>query len=95
MDFLDVVTHGEKGIEFRLEEFGVPKESPLANHAIAELQIAEKTGAMVLAVRTSEGRFDTTPSAQDVVRTGDTLIVLGAREQVDRLEALLRGETPS
>jgi voltage-gated potassium channel len=95
VDFLDVVTHGEKGIEFRLEEFGVPKESPLANHTIAELQIAEKTGAMVLAVRTSEGRFDTTPSAQDVIRTGDTLIVLGAREQVDRLEALLRGETPS
>ncbi len=95
VDFLDVVTHGEKGIEFRLEEFSVPKESPLANHTIAELQIAEKTGAMVLAVRTSEGRFDTTPSAQDVIRTGDTLIVLGAREQVDRLEALLRGETPS
>src|ERR687898_2166496 len=94
VDFLDVVTRGEKGIEFRLEEFGVPKESPLANHTIAELQIAEKTGAMVLAVRTSEGRFDTTPSAQDVIRTGDTLIVLGAREQVDRLEALLRGETP-
>jgi voltage-gated potassium channel len=34
VDFLDVVTRGEKGIEFRLEEFGVPKESPLANHTI-------------------------------------------------------------
>ena len=95
VDFLDVVTRGEKGIEFRLEEFGVPKESPLVNQTIAELQIGEKTGAMVLAIRTSEGRFDTTPSAQDVIRAGDTLIVLGAREQVDRLEALLRGETPS
>ena len=50
---------------------------------------------MVLAIRTSEGRFDTTPSAQDVIRTGDTLIVLGARDQVDRLEALLRGEVPA
>lgn len=60
----------------------MPKESPLANHTIAELQIGEKTGAMVLAIRTSEGRFDTTPSAQDVIRTGDTLIVLGARDQV-------------
>ena len=95
MDFLDVVTRGEKGIEFRLEEFGVPKESPLANHTIAELQIGEKTGAMVLAIRTSEGRFDTTPSAQDVIRPGDTLIVLGARDQVDRFEALLRGRDSS
>lgn len=95
VDFLDVVARGKKGIEFRLEEFGVPKESPLADHTIAELQIREKTGAMVLAIRTSEGRFDTTPSAQDIIRTGDTLIVLGARDQVDRLEALLRGENPS
>jgi voltage-gated potassium channel len=95
VDFLDVVTRGEKGIEFRLEEFGVPKESPLANHTIGQLQIGEKTGAMVLAIRTSEGRFDTTPSAQDEIHPGDTLIVLGTREQVTRLEALMHGKEPA
>src|SRR5215212_5369986 len=92
VDFLDVVTRGEKGIEFRLEEFGVPKESPLANHTIGELQIGEKTGAMVLAIRTSEGKFDTTPSAQDEIHPGDTLIVLGTNDQVTRLEALMNGK---
>ena len=95
MDFLDIVTRGEKGIEFRLEEFSVPKGSPLANHTIGELQIGEKTGAMVLAIRTSEGTFDTTPSAQDRIHPGDTLIVLGTRGQVTRLEALMRGEEPA
>ncbi len=94
VDFLDIVTRGEKGIEFRLEEFSVPKGSPLANHTIGELQIGEKTGAMVLAIRSSEGTFDTTPSAQDTIRPGDTLIVLGTRGQVTRLEALMRGEEP-
>src|SRR5215207_11459039 len=94
VDFLDIVTRGEKGIEFRLEEFGVPKESPLANHTIGELQIGEKTGAMVLAIRTSEGKFDTTPSAQDEIHPGDTLIVLGTNDQVTRLEALMRGKEP-
>ncbi len=94
MDFLDIVTRGEKGIEFRLEEFSVPKASPLANHTIGELQIREKTGAMVLAIRTSEGTFDTTPSAQDRIHHGDTLIVLGTRGQVTRLKALMRGENP-
>lgn len=95
VDFLDIVTRGEKGIEFRLEEFSVPKGSPLANHTIGELQIGEKTGAMVLAIRSSEGTFDTTPSAQDTIRPGDTLIVLGTRGQVTRLEALMRGEEPA
>jgi voltage-gated potassium channel len=92
VDFLDVVTRGEKGIEFRLEEFAVPKGSPLADRTIGELSIGEKTGAMVLAIRSPQGAFDTTPSAQDRIHPGDTLIVLGARDQVGRLEALMRGE---
>src|SRR5829696_4017074 len=95
VDFLDIVTRGEKGLEFRLEEFGVPKESPLANHTIGKLKIGAKTGAMVLAIRTPEGRFDTTPSAQDEIHPDDTLIVLGTREQVGRLEKLMHGEEPA
>src|SRR5918993_243699 len=95
VDFLDIVTRGEKGLEFRLEEFGVPKESPLANHTIGKLKIGAKTGAMVLAIRTPEGRFDTTPSARDEIHPGDTLLVLGTREQVGRLEALMRGREPT
>jgi K+/H+ antiporter YhaU regulatory subunit KhtT len=35
---------------------------------------------MILAIRNPEGKFDTTPSAQDTIRPGDTLIVLGTRE---------------
>lgn len=95
VDFLDVVTRGEAGIEFRLEEFVVPKGSGVADRTIGELKIGERTGAMVLAFRTSEGRFDTTPSAEDRLHAGDTLIVLGSREQIIRLERLMRGEEVS
>lgn len=95
VDFLDIVTRGREGLEFRLEEFGVPKESPLANHTIGQLRIGERTGAMVLAIRSSEGKFDTTPSAQDTIHPNDTLIVLGTREQVGRLQSLMAGEEPA
>ncbi|HWI45111.1 MAG TPA: TrkA C-terminal domain-containing protein [Rubrobacter sp.] len=91
VDFLDVVTRGEKGIEFRLEEFFVPEPSTVAEHTIGELKIGERTGAIVLAIRTTEGNFDTTPSADDRLRAGDTLIVLGSRGQIERLEQLMRG----
>jgi len=94
VDFLDIVTRGKKGIEFRLEEFGVPKDSPLANRTIGELKNGDKTGAMILAVLSSEGEFDTTPSAKDAIHPGDTLIVLGTREQVARLETLMAGGEP-
>src|SRR5919106_1117845 len=91
VDFLDIVTRGEKGLEFRLEEFGVPEDSFIAGRTIGELRIGERTGAMILATRSKEGNFDTTPSASDRISGGDTLIVLGTREQVARLESLMRG----
>ena len=92
VDFLDIVTRGEKGIEFRLEEFSVPEDSFVADHTIGELRIGERTGAMILATRSKEGNFDTTPSASDRISAGDTLIVLGTREQVTRLERLMRDQ---
>jgi hypothetical protein len=87
----DIVAHGEEGIEFRLEEFRVPKDSTVADRTIGELRIGERTGAIVFAFRTRDGKFDTTPSANDRLRAGDTLIVLGSREQITRLEALMHG----
>ncbi len=92
VDFLDVVTRGEKGIEFRLAEFAVPDDSAIAGRTIGELSIGERTGAIVLAFRTREGNFDTTPSAIDRLQAGDTLIVLGSTDQISRLEQLMRGE---
>ncbi len=92
VDFLDVVTQGEQDIEFRLEEFGVPEDSAIAGHTIAELKIGEKAGAMILAIRSKEGSFDTTPSAQDRLHAGDTLIVLGTRDQITRLEQIMHDE---
>ncbi|HWS81276.1 MAG TPA: potassium channel protein [Rubrobacter sp.] len=91
VDFLDVVTRGEKGIEFHLEEYFVPEDSTIAGHTIGELEIGERTGAIVLAISTTEGTFDTTPSADVRLRAGDTLIVLGSRGQTERLEHLMRG----
>ncbi len=92
VDFLDVVTRGQQDIEFRLEEFEVPENSNIAEHTIGELRIGEQTGAIVLAFRTTDGKFDTTPTANDRLHAGDTLIVLGSREQITRLEHLMRGE---
>jgi hypothetical protein len=35
----------------------MPKESTLANHTIGELQIGDKTGAMIFAILSSEVKF--------------------------------------
>ena len=95
VDSLEVMTRGEEGIEFRLEEFVVPKTSAIAGWTIGELKIGEKTDAIVLAFRTAEGKFDTTPSADSRLHAGETLIVLSSRDQTTRLEQLIRGKEAS
>ena len=63
-----------------------------AERTIGELNIGEWTDAIVLDFRTAEGKFDTTPSSDDRLHAGDTLIVLGRWTQITRLEQLIRGE---
>ncbi len=75
-----------------MEEFDVPEDSSIADRTIGELRIGERTGAMILATRNKEGTFETTPSANYRLRAGDTIVVLGTREQVGRLQQLMRGE---
>ena len=92
VDFLDVVAHGKRGIEVRLAKLVVPTGSPLADRTIGESKIAETTGAMILAILGKEGgKAETTPTAKDEIHHGDTLVVLGTRPQVSRLETLLAG----
>ena len=56
--------------------------------------VAGRLWTIVLAIRAPEGTFDTTPSAQNTVHSGGTLIVLGTREQVTRLGTLMAGAEP-
>lgn len=92
VDFLDVVSRGEEGIEFRLEEFVVP-HGRFDSHVIGELDVVKRTGARILAVRGEGSKFNTNPSAQDHVSPGDILIVLGTPEQIKNMERLMDSDS--
>ncbi|CAN5719613.1 hypothetical protein BH24ACT21_BH24ACT21_04380 [soil metagenome] len=88
VDFLVVISHGG-GIEFQLEEFTVPKHSRFSNHPLGKLDVFKQTGVRILAIRGDGGAFNTNPSGGDGISTGDTLIVLGAPEQIKSMETLM------
>jgi voltage-gated potassium channel len=91
MSFLDVVTRGEE-LELLLEQVPVPKDSPLDGHTLAEAQIPQKTGLVVLAIKHGEERrepFIYNPGPNELVRAGDVLIVLGKTGQIDSLRFTL------
>ena len=83
--FLDTVMTAE-GDDFRLEEIEVTETCARAGRTLRDLRVREETGAMVVAVRKPDGRFDTTPDPEELIEAGDVLIGVGTAGEIRRLE---------
>lgn len=89
IDFLDLVTHGGL-VDFSLFQITIPTGSPLNRKSIAEADIRNSSGALVLAIRKSDGSFDLHPTETTRIDTNDVLVVLGTQEQFDLLQKMVR-----
>src|SRR5436190_9962094 len=89
-EFLDVVMH-DGSLEFRLEEVKVPPSSPLAGQSLRQAQIRDRTGALVLAVRTADGEFTTNPPPETQIEPDQILIAVGTESQLDLLGQAMDG----
>jgi voltage-gated potassium channel len=91
MSLLDVMTRGG-GVTLSIEEIPVAPGSDLAGRTLGEAGIARRTGALVVAIRRSEGGADKpflfNPQAGDRVEEGETLIAMGEEKQIDALRDL-------
>jgi voltage-gated potassium channel len=87
-DFLDLVTHGGE-LEFRLHEVPIPANSPLIRKSLAEAEIRDRSGALVLAIHKAGGSFELQPRASSIIDQGDTLVVIGTQDQIESLEKMV------
>jgi voltage-gated potassium channel len=83
-EFLDVVMH-DGSLEFRLEELEVPDGSSLAGRSLRDSRIRDSTGALVLAIRDTDGRFITNPDPSAVLCPGQVVIAIGTDAQLAAL----------
>ena len=85
--FLDIVsTHG--GPDLRFEEIEVRPTCPEAGKSIRDLRVRHQTGALIVALRKSDGRFNTTPDPEVTLEVGDVMIAVGTAPELQRLEEL-------
>ncbi len=89
-EFLDVVMH-DGTLEFRLAEVPVPEGSPAHGATLRELRLRERTGALILAIRASDGTFETNPGADSALRAGRVLIAIGTEGQLGALRDVVSG----
>jgi voltage-gated potassium channel len=85
--FIDVVTTAAGG-DLRFEEIEVTDACGQAGKSIRDVDIRRETGALVVALRKQDGTFDTTPTPEALLETGDVLIAAGTDEELRLLENL-------
>jgi voltage-gated potassium channel len=85
--FLDTVMTAA-GPDLQLAEIEVTRTCEAAGRTIRSLRIRHETGAIVVALRKSDGSFDTTPEPDTPIEVGDVLIGVGTPEELRRLEDL-------
>ncbi|RMD91365.1 MAG: TrkA family potassium uptake protein [Calditrichaeota bacterium] len=91
VSFLDVATRDQE-MAFRLEEVTVPPEPAYQPRSLRELEIPQRTGLIVIAVKkeqNSHTEFIFNPQSSTIIQGGDKLIVLGDIDRVAKLHQLL------
>lgn len=91
VDYIETVIH-DHNIEMEIEEFSVEKESCLVGKTLASSGIKQQTGVMVLAILRNN-QVISNPNAMEEIIQDDLLIVLGLKEQLQRLEEVAASKT--
>ena len=94
-DFFDVVMHDDE-LDYRLEQIEIEPDS-LQDRTLRDLALHERTGALLLALRTPSGRFLANPDQATPILPGSVLIVLGTPAQLAGVRKLahVRAKTGS
>lgn len=89
VSFLDVMTlAGDLALD--LEEAVIKEGSCVAGKTLRDANIPQQTGLIILALREKgESSFKVNPRSHERLNPGDTIIVLGTPEQVDKLQNIV------
>jgi TrkA domain protein len=74
-----------------LEWYELHPGSPLVGETISGAGVGARTGVNIVAIRRSEETIDS-PTPDTTLEEGDTLVVIGTREECENFETLLSGD---
>ncbi|MGM0405079.1 MAG: potassium channel family protein [Thermoplasmatota archaeon] len=85
-EFLDKITVAQ---DIEITKIAIPQKSQLLKRRLAHSKIREKTGARVIGIK-REDDFIPNPSSNEVLKSGDKLIVIGKLEEIHKLNRWVR-----
>jgi voltage-gated potassium channel len=91
-EFLDELLH-DVDTKLLVSEVIVSHNSWLCGRSLKEIDLPKKCGLNIIAIRKHGHQFYTyNPSAMERIDNGDTVVVLGYRDQTAKLESMAKGD---
>jgi len=90
VDFIELATRTEH-LDLQIEETCIHEGSKLAGVTLHASQLRQELGVIVVAIKKANGHLVANPPGDAVMEPGDTLIALGARQNLDRVDVLAGG----
>jgi len=87
VDFMHMATLAEGGLS--IEEIVVPAGCEITGKTIVESQLKTDYGVTVIAVKPAAGLMSLIPGPKTQLSAGDTMVLIGPVEGLDRLSKLL------
>lgn len=87
VDFIELATRTEH-LELQIEESKIAPHSKLVGATLKDSRLRQDRGLIIVAIKKKVGQMVFNPPADAVIESGDILIALGHRQQIDQLEEL-------
>jgi voltage-gated potassium channel len=83
VEFVELVTQ-RSSLAIEMDEFPVGPSSPLLGRTLRDADIGRRTGVIVIALKRADGRVEFPPSGDEPFASGDSIVVVGRRSNLDR-----------
>jgi voltage-gated potassium channel len=90
VDFIELATRTEH-LDLQIEETLIHAGGKLDGATLHASRLRQDLGVIVVAIKKASGHLVANPPGDAVMEAGDTLIALGARQSLDRVEDLAGG----
>ncbi len=85
--FMELAMH--EGVEWSMEEIRVGETSSMIGQHLKDSGIRQKYDLIVVAIKRADGEMLFNPTPETLIQSGDTLILLGMRKDLEALEEIL------
>jgi voltage-gated potassium channel len=92
VDFLEFATKSGN-IELQMEEIQIQERSELIGLTLEECGIGRDLGVIIVAIQQPTGDTRFNPTFRSTVKAGDTLIALGEKSRLQRVEEMAAGKS--